>query len=68
MRVKLEHDSETGAWGAYLPDLPGVFAAGPSAAEARKQALDAAAESRDWLLAAPQPTDPPCRPVIPGQA
>ena len=48
MRVKLEHDSETGAWGAYLPDLPGLFAVGSSAAQAR---------CRDWLLAAPQPTD-----------
>ncbi len=59
MRVKLEHDPETGAWGAYLPELPGLFAVGSSAAEARERALEAAADCRDWLLAAPQPTDPP---------
>lgn len=58
MQVKLEHDPETDAWGAYLPGLPGVFAVGSSAAEARERVLDAAAECRDWLLAAPQPTDP----------
>ena len=59
MQVKLEHDPETAAWGAHLPDLPGVFATGSSAAEARKRALDAAAECRDWLSAAPQPIVPP---------
>lgn len=59
MQVKLEHDPETDAWGAYLPGLPGVFAVGSSAAEARERVLDAAAECRDWLLAAPQPTTSP---------
>lgn len=59
MQVKLERHPETGAWGAHLPDLPGVFAVGDSAKEARDRVLDAAAEYRDWLLAAPQPTVSP---------
>lgn len=33
MKIVIEHDPETGAYGAYAPDLPGCGAAADSLAE-----------------------------------
>jgi predicted RNase H-like HicB family nuclease len=47
--VVIYEEAEDGAWGAYLPDLPGVVALGSDRAEVSERLKDALAAYTDDL-------------------
>jgi predicted RNase H-like HicB family nuclease len=57
--VVLYEQAEDGAWGAYMPDLPGVVALGATQAEAAERIQEALAAYADDLRERDEPLPAP---------